>query len=184
MVLNDEGSWTVFTLDDIIWLDRIVEKLAWKHHVLPSEVEEVLTGKCRVSAKTKVRLKENICIMPSVKQRQVGICPYFLSRSLVIRRLLSHQGIWTKMKGKSMPKNKIKKEMSIYEASDFWDEHDLGEFDDFQEVDGIKFSLKKKKYIGIDRDLYASIKSKAKNLKKAEDVLIHEWLQEKVTPAR
>ena len=83
-----------------------------------------------------------------------------------------------------MPKNKIKKEMSIYEASDFWDEHDLGEFDDFQEVDGIKFSFKKKKYIGIDRDLYASIKSKAKNLKKAEDVLIHEWLNEKVTTAR
>ena len=83
-----------------------------------------------------------------------------------------------------MPKNKITKEMSIYDASDFWDEHDMEEFDDFQEVDGIKFSFKKKKYIGIDRDLYASIKSKAKNLKKAEDVLIHEWLQEKVTPAR
>ncbi len=26
-------------IDDIIWLDRIVEKLAWKHNVLPSEVE-------------------------------------------------------------------------------------------------------------------------------------------------
>jgi hypothetical protein len=35
-------------IDDIIWLDSIVEKLAWKHGVLPHEVEEVVTGKCRI----------------------------------------------------------------------------------------------------------------------------------------
>ena len=29
-------------------MDTIVEKLAWKHGVLPHEVEEVLTGKCRI----------------------------------------------------------------------------------------------------------------------------------------
>ena len=31
------GDWTLFTIDDLIWLDRIVEKLAWKHNVLPSD---------------------------------------------------------------------------------------------------------------------------------------------------
>ena len=36
-----------------------------------------------------------------------------------------------------MEKNKNIKDMSIYEASDFWDEHDFGEFDDVQEVDEI-----------------------------------------------
>ena len=71
------------------------------------------------------------------------------------------------------------KDMSIYEASDFWDEHDFGEFDDVQEVEEIQFSLKKKKYVGIDRDLYAVIKDKAKTLNKPEDVLINEWLSEK-----
>ena len=35
-------------IEDIIWLERIVEKLAWKHNVLPSEVEEVLSGKCKI----------------------------------------------------------------------------------------------------------------------------------------
>lgn len=35
-------------LDDIIWFDSIVEKLAWKHRVLPNEVEEVLSGECRI----------------------------------------------------------------------------------------------------------------------------------------
>ena len=36
---------------DIIWLDRVVEKLAWKHNVLPSEVEEVLSGNCKIFRK-------------------------------------------------------------------------------------------------------------------------------------
>lgn len=29
-------------------MDTIVEKLAWKHSVLPHEVKEVLAGKCRI----------------------------------------------------------------------------------------------------------------------------------------
>jgi uncharacterized DUF497 family protein len=38
-------------IDDIIWLDSIVEKLAWKHSVLTGEVEEVLTGRNRIFKK-------------------------------------------------------------------------------------------------------------------------------------
>ena len=41
----------MFNIDDIIWLDAIVEKLAWKHRVLPNEVEEVLTGQWRIFKK-------------------------------------------------------------------------------------------------------------------------------------
>ena len=29
--------------EEIIWLNHIVDKLAWKHRVVPAEVEEVLT---------------------------------------------------------------------------------------------------------------------------------------------
>ena len=78
-----------------------------------------------------------------------------------------------------MGKNKKIKDMTLNEASDFWDEHDFGEFDDIQEVDDIQFSLKKKKYVGIDSELYALIKDKAKSLNKAEETLINEWLSEK-----
>jgi len=35
-------------IDDIVWLETIIEKLAWKHGVLPHEVEEVLTGRSRI----------------------------------------------------------------------------------------------------------------------------------------
>jgi len=45
------------TIDDIIWLHRIVEKLAWKHNVLPSEVEEVLIGFCRIFRKEKRKVE-------------------------------------------------------------------------------------------------------------------------------
>ena len=78
-----------------------------------------------------------------------------------------------------MGKNEDIKDMSINEASDFWDEHDFGEFDDVQKVNEIQFSLKKKKYVGIDSDLYAVIKNEAKRLHKAEETLINEWLSEK-----
>ncbi len=40
-----------------------------------------------------------------------------------------------------MGKNKNIKDMSINEASDFWDEHDLGEFDDVREISEIRFCL-------------------------------------------
>jgi uncharacterized protein len=29
-------------IDDIVWLPHFVDKLAWKHHVLPEEVDEIL----------------------------------------------------------------------------------------------------------------------------------------------
>ena len=80
-----------------------------------------------------------------------------------------------------MKKNNQKKDMSIYEASDYWDEHDFSEFDDVLEVKDLQFSFKKKKYVGVDIDLYAIIRSKAKSLNKSEDVLINEWLSEKVS---
>jgi hypothetical protein len=48
-------------IDDIIWLDAIVEKLTWKHQVLTSEVEEVLRGRCRIFRKETGRVEgENL----------------------------------------------------------------------------------------------------------------------------
>ncbi|UCH95125.1 MAG: BrnT family toxin [Candidatus Aminicenantes bacterium] len=29
-------------IDNIIWLPQVIDKLAWKHHVIPQDVEEVL----------------------------------------------------------------------------------------------------------------------------------------------
>ena len=78
-----------------------------------------------------------------------------------------------------MGKSKLKG-MTIGEASDFFDEHDIFEFRDVKEVRDIKFNLRKKKYMGVDTDLYKKIRNKAKRLNTQEEALIKEWLEEKV----
>ena len=79
-----------------------------------------------------------------------------------------------------MKKSKKIGDMSLYEASEFWDEHDLTEFEDVRELKGVRFSLKKRRYIPVDMMLYKKIKQRAKRLGKTEDVLVSEWLREKV----
>jgi hypothetical protein len=80
-----------------------------------------------------------------------------------------------------MKRSKSIPDMSIYEASNFWDEHDFFEFDDAAEVKDVKFSLSRKKYIGIDMDVYKQVKREAQRLHKTEDALIDEWLKEKTS---
>lgn len=70
--------------------------------------------------------------------------------------------------------------MTISEASNVFDDHDIFEFEDVVEVKDIKFDLKKKKYVGLDMGLFEKIKNKAKKLHMSEDMLIQEWLMEKV----
>ena len=95
--------------------------------------------------------------------------------------LSSQPEIWMAKRGNDMPKNKQIADRSIYDASDFWDEHDFDEFDDILETDRLQFQLQKKKYVGIEMEIYFIIKNKAKMLNIAEDVLINEWLSEKAT---
>lgn len=78
-----------------------------------------------------------------------------------------------------MKKAKQVKDMSIHEASQFWDEHDLSEFQDVTETRDVDFALKKKKYVAVDMNLYRKIRNKAKKLHKTEDDLINEWLRER-----
>ncbi|MBI3353508.1 MAG: hypothetical protein HY034_01250 [Nitrospirae bacterium] len=77
-------------------------------------------------------------------------------------------------------KKSRRREMTITEASDYFDEHDIFEFEDVKEAADIKFKLQKKKYVGLDMGLFKKIRSKAKKLHKSEDILIKEWLMEKV----
>ena len=47
----------MFVIDDIIWLDTIVEKIAWKHNILTSEVEDVLSGNRKIFKKETGRVE-------------------------------------------------------------------------------------------------------------------------------
>lgn len=69
--------------------------------------------------------------------------------------------------------------MTILEASDYFDEHDLFEREEAVEVKNIKFEVSKKQYVGVDSALFNKIKTKAKKLHMSEDTLINTWLKEK-----
>ena len=73
---------------------------------------------------------------------------------------------------------KNKDNISIFEASEFWDEHDLLEFDDVNEVNDVEFKLKKKKYIPLDDDIYRQIIPLAKSQHKSSEELITDWIKE------
>ena len=79
-----------------------------------------------------------------------------------------------------MQKDKSNSDMSIKEASGFWDEHDLFEFRNVKKINEIQFKLKKKKYIGVPDNLYKKINRKAKKMHKSCENLIEDWLKEKV----
>ena len=38
----------ILKISGTVWLDEVVDKLDWKHHVTISEVEEVLSGKPKI----------------------------------------------------------------------------------------------------------------------------------------
>jgi len=78
-----------------------------------------------------------------------------------------------------MRKSKLKS-MTIAEASDYFDDHDIFEFENTREVKDIKFKLQKKKYVGVNMQLFKKIRNKAKELRINEETLIQKWLQEKV----
>lgn len=50
MGLKEQRSFSLL-IDDIVWLDTIIDKLAWKHAVFTHEVEEILSGKCKIFKK-------------------------------------------------------------------------------------------------------------------------------------
>jgi hypothetical protein len=83
-----------------------------------------------------------------------------------------------------MKRDKGPYDMLVREASDFWDEHDFSEFDDVIEVNDLKISLLKKKYVGIDMDIYKKLKKEAQRLHKTEGALIEEWLKERMSTAK
>lgn len=79
-----------------------------------------------------------------------------------------------------MAKNNIIPDMTIAEASEYWDEHEFDEFSDIEEVHDVQFVLKRKKYVGIDAELYARVSAQARQLHTTEERLITRWVGEKV----
>ena len=73
-------------IDDIIWLDTIIEKLAWKHNVFTSEVVEMFGRPCMVFKKKGGKV-EGEHLYNALGRTEAGrYLSAFLSENLAIKR--------------------------------------------------------------------------------------------------
>ena len=75
-------------------------------------------------------------------------------------------------------KPNIPDNMTIDEASNFWDEHDIFEFGNHKEI-VVKFQLHKKHYVGISEELFKKIEKHARKNKIETELLIENWISER-----
>lgn len=73
------------------------------------------------------------------------------------------------------------KSLTLAEAGDFFDTHDLFESGGATEVLELKIRVPRRKYIGIDVRIFKKIREVARKAHRSEDSLIQEWLREKVS---
>jgi hypothetical protein len=77
--------------------------------------------------------------------------------------------------GKNNRKPDPPKVMSIQEASGFWNEHSLLEFDGTKEVD-VTFQLKRKNCIGLDREVFKKLNAQARRHRVTPEALVESWI--------
>ncbi len=69
--------------------------------------------------------------------------------------------------------------MSVKEASEFWDAHSLFEYEGTEEVD-VEFHLSKKKYIGINYEIFRQLEETARRMNTTPEALLETWIFEKI----
>ncbi len=79
-------------------------------------------------------------------------------------------------------KGRLPKNMSLEEAGEFWDEHDIFEFGHFPEVK-VEFDLKKKRCVGIREEVFRLLESYARNEEVDIESLVEKWITEKIQEA-
>ncbi|MFQ5603730.1 MAG: hypothetical protein ACE5HS_10720 [bacterium] len=80
---------------------------------------------------------------------------------------------------KNNKKAKPPQNMTMAEASEFWDEHSLFEFEGTEEVE-VEFKLKRKQYIGIDLEMFKKVKAQARHMNMSPEALLEAWITEKI----
>ncbi len=79
-----------------------------------------------------------------------------------------------------MTKNEVPENMTLDEASKFWDEHSFLDYDDIQDVHFSVDLRKNKNYIDIREDLAKQIRTIAHQKGISSRLLVNQWLKEKV----
>ena len=83
-----------------------------------------------------------------------------------------------------MKKDKVPENMTLDEASKFWDEHSFLDYEDIQEVHFSVDLRKNRNYIDIKDDLAKQIRAIAYQKGISSRILINQWLSEKLEEDR
>jgi len=83
-----------------------------------------------------------------------------------------------------MKKDKVPENMTLDEASKFWDEHSFLDYEDIQEVHFSVDLRKNRNYIDIEDDLAKQIRAIAYQKGISSRILINQWLSEKLEEDR
>lgn len=153
-------------IDDIVWLPHFVDKLVWKHHVLPEEVEEVLFDN------------------PMYRGVQKGHVPgEDLYAALHTRRSLSAPAIWTRRKEDNMPKSRRIPEFKSYEEmGEFWDTHSLADYWDQTEPAEFEISeqARRRYMVRIDREVLNRVQRLARIRGVSTESLVNLLLEQRL----
>lgn len=79
-----------------------------------------------------------------------------------------------------MAKDKVPENMTLDEASEFWDEHSFLDYEDIREVHFSVDLRKNRNYVDIKEDLAKQIRAIAHQKGTSTRILINQWLKEKV----
>ena len=77
-------------------------------------------------------------------------------------------------------RTEIPEDMTLDEASDFWDEHSFLDYDDVEEVHFSVDLRRNRNYIDIKEDLAKQIRKIARRRGISSRALVNQWLREKL----
>ena len=77
-------------------------------------------------------------------------------------------------------RTEIPEDMTLDEASDFWDEHSFLDYDDVEEVHFSVDLRRNRNYIDIKEDLAKQIRKIARRRGISSCALVNQWLREKL----
>ncbi len=169
-------------ISGFIWLDDIVQKLAWKHSVTQEEITKVFANSPRLYFVEKGNRKdENVYVAFGQTDGGRYLVVFFIYKKNRQAFILSARNM-TKAERKSMERNKssISKAETYKEIGEFWDENDLAGY--WEQIEPVEFEIEiesQATYFPVETNLSTKLAAVAKRHGVSPETLLNLWIQEK-----
>lgn len=174
-------------ITEIIWKERVVEKIAEKHGVSVAEAEETLLSRpvVRKMVKGRVHGEDLYAALAQISSGR------YLIASLLTRSVVWHcrfrRVTWTARRETIMADTNKRVDplpeefRSEEEAAEFWNTHSITDYEEFLEPVGLEVDLKRRHFeIEVDEESFLVLRDRAKKLQKPAKELASEILKQKL----